>query len=1007
MASAWFGGLEKAASNGWISALESTGTGKGQGTCLSGLYWDPSHGSIASGVGSGDAPFTSVWVQARSVGGFGTDLIPASFQNSGFRLARMFPNTGISILNVNSTTGAVTLYKNYPGKPDSIPDKVVEVGKIASGIGDGPGVTFVDIDGDGLDDYIWISEDGIVTAYKNGGQGSGDPSSGTWIWIPMGVIASNLGGGARGTIIFGDIDGDGRADYHVVNHATGALTSFLNMGPGRNPTWQPMGQIASGLGGGGQVMLADLNGDGRADYIWIDPAAGVVTAYINTRGLASGLAPVWIPAKMDLTLLGAKFDQITLADLNNDNKADYITRITHGIQVSRSQCSGLAYVTGDGTRFADLNGDGLDDYIWMDMNGAMTLYLNGGWHSSGKQIWLPQGVIATGVGSPRSEIHLADLDGDGLADYLVVDPKSGAVTLWKNGGSAANQANGWLWLPQGKIASGIGAGAGVRFADIDGDGKDDYLWLDENGAVTAYINGGPNASAPGGWVWLPQGVIATGVGAARQDVQFADINGDGKADYLWVGRIDGTVNLWYNGGPGSDKWIWYPAGEVATGTGSNGQSVMFADTTGSGRDDYLVVTPSSGAVSVWLNGCSGGFSGGSAPFSCEQAYDALEMSNESGAWRDMRKREKLTPTSTIDENAVAAHFHARGQRSHVHGHNAEGEVLHMFDERAKDKPIRACGMVCDISQDFPSGGQLNGDDWGWVNPKDCGNFDFGSPLTARAANVEYHTEHILEAQMIDLFFEHLNKKKSGLPDPKPNAQPGKGISFCEYVDDLWEVPPFVWPGQDTTGGVGKAWNPIMHIAAQYPTKTFKRSEFVALESAINTPSKTRAWASDDPWDSRSWTKDLSDYAKAKVILQKMRSTMGSRLYQSHSTISKTMKTQTERIGKVLDALDSTLLPANGRAGFQKWSKQNLESEWLGYMKGQYTTMQSKTNGLVNDFLPKMKAAWVTQAEKDKWKDAAGDTPAQLAEKKDHRNFIKSIEDFETKWNGLPAWTNPL
>ncbi|KAJ3492293.1 hypothetical protein NLG97_g5433 [Lecanicillium saksenae] len=83
--------------------------------------------------------------------------------------------------------------------------------------------------------------------------------------------------------------------------------------------------------------------------------------------------------------------------------------------------------------------------------------------------------------------------------------------------------------------------------------------------------------------------------------------------------------------------------------------------------------------------------------------------------------------------------------------------------------------------------------------------------------------------------------------------------------------------------------------------------------------------------------------------------MGSRLYQSHSTISKTMKTQAERIGTVLDALDSTLLPANGRAGYQKWSKQNLESEWLSYMKGQYTTIQSKTNGLVNNFLLKIKA----------------------------------------------------
>lgn len=90
-------------------------------------------------------------------------------------------------------------------------------------------------------------------------------------------------------------------------------------------------------------------------------------------------------------------------------------------------------------------------------------------------------------------------------------------------------------------------------------------------------------------------------------------------------------------------------------------------------------------------------------------------------------------------------------------------------------------------------------------------------------------------------------------------------------------------------------------------------EFVALESAINTPSKTSAWASGNLWESSAWTKDLYDYAKARVILQKMRSTMGSRIYQSHSTISTTMKTQTERIGKVLDALDSTLLPANPHA----------------------------------------------------------------------------------------------
>ena len=76
-------------------------------------------------------------------------------------------------------------------------------------------------------------------------------------------------------------------------------------------------------------------------------------------------------------------------------------------------------------------------------------------------------------------------------------------------------------------------------------------------------------------------------------------------------RLTGSVNLWYNGGGLANNWIWYPAGEVATGVGANGLSIMFADTTGSGRDDYLDVIPFSGAVNAWLNGCSGGTAAGS------------------------------------------------------------------------------------------------------------------------------------------------------------------------------------------------------------------------------------------------------------------------------------------------------------------------------------------------------------------------------------------------------------
>jgi chitinase len=160
--------------------------------------------------------------------------------------------------------------------------------------------------------------------------------------------------------------------------------------------------------------------------------------------------------------------------------------------------------------------------------------------------------------------------------------------------------------------------------------------------------------------------------------------------------------------------------------------------------------------------------------------------------------------------------------------------------------------------------------------------------------------------MIDLFFKHLSKKKSSLPNPKPNSQ-RKVVSFCDYVDALWDVPALVWPGQDTSGGGGTPWNPIMHIAAQFRQR---RSRGPSLSPS--SPPSTRfprriPGEAENPWKTDAWNREISKYEEARKIHQKMSSTMDSRIYQSHSTISTTMKTQTVQIGKVLDALDSTLL----------------------------------------------------------------------------------------------------
>jgi hypothetical protein len=39
----------------------------------------------------------------------------------------------------------------------------------------------------------------------------------------------------------------------------------------------------------------------------------------------------------------------------------------------------------------------------------------------------------------------------------------------------------------------------VRFADLDGDGKVDFIYLDRAGKATAYLNGGACAACENGW----------------------------------------------------------------------------------------------------------------------------------------------------------------------------------------------------------------------------------------------------------------------------------------------------------------------------------------------------------------------------------------------------------------------------------------------------------------------------------------------------------------------------
>ncbi|MFC9797253.1 FG-GAP-like repeat-containing protein [Streptomyces sp. NPDC127584] len=457
------------------------------------------------------------------------------------------------------------------------------LGRIAPGVG-APGslVRMADINGDSRADYLVMGRDnGSVQAWINNGPSASSDSG--WAWDAAGMIASGVGVPAQ-QIVFADVTGDGRADYLSMGADNGSVTLWENGGPATGWAWYPRGRIAGGAGApSARVMFGHLhartgpNNNARADYVVFDDVSGAMNMWLSLGPPASG---------------------------SGDWNWDPMGSIANG---ERGR-----------VLFAHIDADARDDYVYLAANGAVYTWLNGG---PDRYDWHYKGRIAPGVGVPGREVTFADIDGDGDDDYLTVHPGTGAVTFWENQGASAASDSGWAWQPRGRIASGVGArGENIRFADVDGDRRDDYVVLGaSNGSITAWSNGGFRPGSPiDPWNWNALGQIAPGVGSPASQIRLArlytypnDTTASRRVDYLRV-NDDSSVHGWQNAGPSTASpsgWAWNPQGIVAAGvpaaTGGTrsapGSHIHFADINGDGRDDYLDIDPANGSVWAWTN----------------------------------------------------------------------------------------------------------------------------------------------------------------------------------------------------------------------------------------------------------------------------------------------------------------------------------------------------------------------------------------------------------------------
>ncbi|MGW5345539.1 FG-GAP-like repeat-containing protein [Streptomyces sp. NPDC004050] len=421
-------------------------------------------------------------------------------------------------------------------------------------------VTPGDLNGDSVADLL-VRQGKQLWAYFpdiNQLAGSGEPVLvGSGDWDRFTVIAP------------GDLNGDAVPDLWLRDNTTGDLfRSHGTKGPDGNldlTTWGNAAtrvKIGSGFGEAAYPTIGsvgDITGDGLPD-LWARKADNKVSGW---------------PAKApDAT--GHSFG----AEFVIDTQQAHVT--VAGNEVGNPH---------DRVRWADFDGDGKLDYHLFGEDGSLSVWVNYGGDTNGGWKWL--GKVFDATRDERTRVRLADFDGDGKADYQLLNP-DGSLTVKLNQGGGIKGG----WKDIGKVHTGPAIDPTmVRLADFDGDGKSDRFTFGDSGEVTVQLNKGGDGA--GGW--QAPAKVTTGLTADRAAVRWADFDGDGKADYHRI-KPDGGVEVLLNKG-GDGAGGWQALGQVTAGFTTNHQLVQFGAFTADANADYILAgTNESAKVYAWNGG---------------------------------------------------------------------------------------------------------------------------------------------------------------------------------------------------------------------------------------------------------------------------------------------------------------------------------------------------------------------------------------------------------------------
>lgn len=318
----------------------------------------------------------------------------------------------------------------------------------------------------------------------------------------------------------GDFNEDGKLDLAAVSFDNDGLYAWLNNGDG---SWtEDRKNLNNAKAQGGIAVAADFDGDGHVDLVFGAKQSG----FFEYKGDGKGN---WEPVQSDLPLNIGDLLNMECADMEGDGDIDLVVTglIPQKAVLFENDGKGKftmknldlppEFMVGMFT-LADVNNDKKTDFI------GQQVYINEGdnkWSLSSEGMPVPENYQFTAVAC-------GDLNGDGFPDVVI----TGNTTEGGFGQPAFAPPRVFLNSGKGQWKAATVEGQGrfynaIDIADINGDGNNDIILLNAgDGKTTLILDDGK-----GGFKETPGTGIPTASQAGNY-LQTRDIDGDGCMDIV-------------------------------------------------------------------------------------------------------------------------------------------------------------------------------------------------------------------------------------------------------------------------------------------------------------------------------------------------------------------------------------------------------------------------------------------------------------------------------------------